>query len=105
METKPIQDVVPPPKSDDTPAEPPVPQTVGDIPVRTPTKEAMPEDESPQVKNDDSSFLVPDTSSLSPTAKNKQKSKNSKPRPTLAITVAILALICLAVGVYLKFKT
>ncbi len=106
MGPKPIQDIAPPSRATSAPAEPlSGPEIVNDIPVRAPAEQAQDGQKQQSSIDDDSSFIVPATPL--PTAINnasqKPKIKNSKPKPTLAIVVALLAIICLAAGVYLKF--
>lgn len=106
MGSKPIQDVAPPSRATSPPAEPPSgPEIVSDIPVRAPAEQAQDGQKQQSSIDDDSSFIVPTTPL--PTAINnanqKPKIKNAKPKPVLAITVAMLAIICLAAGAYLKF--
>lgn len=106
MEPKPIQDIAPPSRTTGPPAElRPEPEIIDDIPVQTPAGQVS-NDEGPQPsKNDDSSFIV--SATPLPAAINKvnqkPKIKDSKPKPTLAIVVALLAIILLVTGVYLKF--
>ncbi len=92
MEPQPIQDVAPPP---------PEPEIVADIPVRAPAGHASDE----QKPLEDSSFIVPATPLPAAINKDKEKlqTKAAKPKPTLAIVVALLAIISLATGAYLKF--
>ncbi len=80
-------------------------EIIGDIPVRAPAEQVSDDEKLQPSKNNDSSFIVPVTPPPATIAKNKEKPKNkdSKPKPTLAIVVALLAIICLAGGVYLKF--
>lgn len=106
MGPKPIQDIAPPSLASGSPAEPrPEPELVSDVPVRTPAAQASDGQKSQEPIDDDSSFIVPEAPVPAANGKDKIKSKNSKPRPALAIAVAIAALICLAIGAYLKFNT
>ncbi len=106
MGPKPIQDVTPPPQATSPAAEPPSgPEIVGDIPVQAPIGHASDDQKLQPSKNDDTSFIVPDTHLPAAINKDSQKPKSSgaKPKPTLAIMLAVLAVICLAAGAYLKF--
>lgn len=103
MGPKPIQDVAPPAAANTATGPPSGPEIVGDIPVQAPAQQAAVAEEPVKPKDDDSSFIVPATPVSSATGKDKIKSKVSKPKPALAIIVAVAALICLAVGAYLKY--
>jgi|GEM_PF-2078651 len=106
MGPKSIQDVVPPPSAGNSPDEPSSgPEIVGDIPVRAPAEQASAAQEPLAAKDNDSSFIVPATPLPAAINKDNQKpkTKDSKPKPTLAIVMALLAIICLAAGAYLKF--
>lgn len=112
MGPKPIQDIAPP-RAINSSAEPPSgPEIVDDIPVRVPSQQATTAEGPVESKNNDSSFIIsnnqpeakkPDAPVLVADKKDKIKPKNAKPKPTLAIVIALLATICLAAGVYLKF--
>ena len=104
MGPKPIQDIAPPSRTTNLPTEPPSgPEIIGDIPVRASVEQTSNEQKPQPSKNDDSSFIVPATPLPPAINKDNQKlkTKDSKPKPTLAIVVAILAIICLAAGAYL----
>lgn len=109
---QPIQDITSSPaQPTQVPSEP---EIVSDIPVRAPASQPSVSDEVPKTPNNDPDF----TASASPTqntapaialsssAKKDQeapKTKQSKPKPIFAMTVALVAIICLAAGAYLKF--
>lgn len=129
MESKPIQDVAPPPpveskvnptgsavSSSPPPASPPPaqpaapesstgPEIVDNIPVQPPTALADDVPKPSPPKDNDLNFIVPTTPPPAAINLNKEKlkPKDGNKKPTLAIAVALLAIICLAAGAYLKF--
>ena len=96
MGPKPIQDVAPPTSG---------PEIVGDIPVRVSAEQPHADERPLTAKDDNLSPIAPATLLPTTTDKDKEKSKNkdTKLKPTLAIVVAVLAIICLSGGVYLRF--
>lgn len=106
MGPKSIQDVAPPSQATNSPAEPPVaPEIVADIPVRAPGQQPASDDQASQPKDNGpqtTAFANPLSAAVKED-KQKPKTNAGKSQPTLAIAVALLAVICLAAGAYLKF--
>ncbi len=113
---KPIQDIASLPARSKAPAQPTEmpsePEIVSDIPVRAPVAQPDVNDEVPKTPKSDSDFILsdnpkeankPNVTLEATIQKAKPKAKDARPKPMFAIAVAAIAVVCLAVGAYLKF--